>query len=252
MEGRLTERTLRPELQKLKLYEHHWHSVQRQHSRAETIFESKAQETPRTVGLFSKENPCPFATLPGTLEEAEEARSLGARSKALPKCKEAMEAEDLADKTEGESAVRRLFKRRQTVAEEYMILDRIVGEMHTSEAQPIIANTSASSSNEPVTPGTGTRTSHVPETDAIREYRARVEETMKNAGLQGWRARLAESQRLGTVSQSVRLRNKYWPHLPIGAAGFGQARDATEVDAERTAIGRSQTTGQGGEHPTQP
>ena len=113
--------------------------------------------------------------------------------------------------------------------------------MHTSEAQPIIANTSASSSNEPV-----------PEADAIREYRARVEETMRNAGSQGWRSRLAESQRLGTVSQSVRLRNRYWPHLPIGAAGFGQARDATEVDAERTAIGRSQTTGQGGEHPTQP
>ena len=213
--------------------------------RAETIFESKAQETPRTVGLFSKENPCPFATLPGTLEEAEEARSLGARCKALPKCKEAREAEDLADTTEGESAVRRLFKRRQTVAEEHMILDRIVGEMHTSEAQPMTANTSASSSNEPVTSGVSTHTLHVPETDAISAYRARVEETMRNAGLQGWRARLAESQ-------SIRLRNRYWPHLPLGVAGFGQARDATEVDAERTAIGRSQTTGQGGEHPTQP
>ena len=133
-----------------------------------------------------------------------------------------------------------------------MILDRIVGEMHTCEAQPMTANISASSSNEPVTSGVSTRTPHVPETDAIRAYRARVEETMKNAGLQGWRARLAESQRLGTVSQSVRPRNRYWPHLPIGAAGFGQARDATEVDAERTAICRSQTTGQGGEHPTQP
>ena len=197
--------------------------------------ESRARETARTIGLFSKENPCPFATLPGTLEEAEEARSLGARSKALPKCKEAMEAEDRAVKTEGESAVRRLFERRQTVAEEHVILDRIAGEMHTSG--------SASSSNEPVT-----------EADAIREYRARVEETMRNAGSQGWRSRLAESQRVGTVSQSVRLRNKYWPHLPIGAAGFGQAEDATGVDAEeairlcRIARDRGQPSG----HPTQP
>ena len=93
--------------------------------------------------------------------------------------------------------------------------------MHTSG--------SASSSNEPV-----------PGADTARKYRARVEETM--------RKRQAESMRVGAVSQSVRLRNKYWPHLPIGAAGFGQAEDATGADAERIARDMGQPSG----HPSQP
>ena len=146
-----------------------------------------------------------------------------------------MEAEDRSVETEGESAVRRLLRRRQSEAEAEAILERIAGEMHTSR--------SASSSNEPV-----------PEADTARKYRARVEETMRNAGLQGWRSRLTESTRGSAVSQDVRLRNKYWPHLPIGAAGFGQAEDATGVDAEeairlcRIARDRGQPSG----HPTQP
>ena len=145
------------------------------------------------------------------------------------RAQEAMEAEDRTAEPEGEIAVRKLLKRRQSVAEAEAILERIAGEMHTSG--------SASSSNEPV-----------PGDDTAREYRARVEETMRKAGSQGWRSRLTESMRASAVSQSVRLRNKYWPHLPIGVAGFGQAGEATEPDAERMARDRGQPSG----HPTQP
>ena len=145
------------------------------------------------------------------------------------RAQEAMEAEDRTAEPEGEIAVRKLLKRRQSVAEAEAILERIAGEMHTSG--------SASSSNEPV-----------PGDDTAREYRARVEETMRKAGSQGWRSRLTESMRASAVSQSVRLRNKYWPHLPIGVAGVGQAGEATEPDAERMARDRGQPSG----HPTQP
>ena len=145
------------------------------------------------------------------------------------RAREAMEAEDRSVETEGELAVRKLWRRRQVEAEAEAILERIAGEMHTSG--------SASASNEPV-----------PEADTAHKYRARVEETMRNAGLQGWRSRLTESTRGGAVNQGVRLRNKYWPHLPIGAAGFGQAGDATGADAERPARDRGQPSG----HPTQP
>ena len=138
--------------------------------------------------------------------------------------REAMEAEDRSVETEGESAVRRLLRRRQSEAEAEAILERIAGEMHTSG--------SASASSDPI-----------PETDTVHKYRGRVEETMRNAGLQAWRSRLPES-----MGQEVRLRNKYWPHLPLGAAGFGRAGDATGADTERPARDRGQPSG----HPTQP
>ena len=146
--------------------------------------------------------------------------------------REAMEAEDRSVKTEGELAVRKLWKRRQAEAEAEAILERIASEMHTSEALPTITNTSASASSDPIS-----------EKDTVHKYRARVEETMRNAGLQGWRSRLPES-----MGQEVRLRNKYWPHLPLGAAGFGRAGDATGADTERPARDRGQPSG----HPTQP
>ena len=107
----------------------------------------------RTRGLFSKENPCPFATLPGTLEQAEVLRSLGARSKARSstsvrsrspasvrareevisetRARESMASED-HNVTEGSVAVQRLFQKRNA-EKTGAILERIARHMSTSE-----------------------------------------------------------------------------------------------------------------------
>ena len=135
------------------------------------------------------------------------------------KAKEGMAAEDRTAiaETEGAIAVRRLLVKRNAKEAE-AILERIAGEMAQSE--------SAASSSGPEVHGSYLQTvgadpyEDIPVADTVSQYRARVEETM--------RKQQSERMRVGAVSQNTRLRqyNRFWPHLPAGMAGFGQAEGA--------------------------